>query len=128
MKEPHDTIPHFFDLLEYRQMFWLKIFSSNVIHKSVSDNVTEVKRFYHMNYGVIQGFAALRKAVKTYVWYRQSAADTSLAFGATQWGWCMSSKAFILLNPRSFVEIFRILAAKVLKNPYHLQATALKLF
>ena len=25
MKEPHYTIPHFFDLLEYRQMFWLKI-------------------------------------------------------------------------------------------------------
>ena len=46
-----------------------------------------------MNYGVIQGFPALRKAVTarvkkydiffTRVSYRQSAADTSLAFHAT---------------------------------------------
>ena len=48
-----------------------------------------------MNYGVIQGFPALRKAVTTHVkdydiftcvGYRQSAADTSLAFRATPSG------------------------------------------
>ena len=113
-------------------MFWLKISSSYLIHKSVSDNVTEEKRFYHTNYGVIQGFLVLRKAVKipyffTCVWYRQSAAGTSLAFGAAQSGWWMNSKAFTILNPRSFVEIFRIMTAKTLKNPYRLQTVAFKL-
>ena len=44
---------------------------------------------YHINYGVLQGFPDQRKAVTTRyfftcVWYRQSAADTSLAFRATR--------------------------------------------
>ena len=70
---------------------------------------------YHINYGVIQGFPALRKAVTTQVkkthfftcvWYRQSAADTSLAFRAIRSGWWMNGKTFTILDPRSFVRIF----------------------
>ena len=37
-----------------------------------------------------------------YVWFRQSAADTSLTFRATRSGWWMNGKAFTILNPRSF--------------------------
>ena len=33
----------------------------------MSDNVTEVKRFYHINCNVIQGFPALGKVVTTHV-------------------------------------------------------------
>ena len=42
----------------------------------------------------------------TCVWYRQSAADTSLAFRATRSGWWMNSKAFTILNTKTFVGIF----------------------
>ena len=41
-----------------------------------------------------------------YRWYRKSAADTSLAFRATQSGWWMNSEACTILNPRSFAAIF----------------------
>ena len=44
MLEPHNTILHVFPHLEYRQLFWLNFFFSNLIHKSVSHNVTEAKR------------------------------------------------------------------------------------
>ena len=40
------------------------------------------------------------------VWYRQSAADTSIVFCTTWSGWWMNGKAFIILNPWSFVRIF----------------------
>ena len=40
------------------------------------------------------------------VWYRQSAADTSLAFRSIRSGWWMNGKAFTILNPSLFVEIF----------------------
>ena len=69
-----------------------------------------------MNYGVIQGFLVLRKAVTTHVkeydifstsvGYRQSAADTSLAFRATPSGWWVNGEVFTILNPRSFVGFF----------------------
>ena len=63
-----------------------------------------------------------------YVWYRQSAADTSLAFRATRFRWWMNGEAFTILNPRSFLtEFFGITAAKTLKNPYHLQTVTIKL-
>ena len=42
----------------------------------------------------------------TCVWYRQSAADTSLAFRATRSGWWLNSKAFTILNTKTFVGIF----------------------
>ena len=42
----------------------------------------------------------------TSVWYRLSAADTSLAFRATRLGRRMNGDAFTILNPRSFVGIF----------------------
>ena len=42
----------------------------------------------------------------TCVWYRQSAADTSLAFRAIRSGWWMNGKTFTILDPRSFVRIF----------------------
>ena len=41
----------------------------------------------------------------TCVWYRQSAADTSLAFCTTRSGWWMNGEAFAILNLRSFVGI-----------------------
>ena len=42
----------------------------------------------------------------TCVWYRQSAADTSLAFRATRSGWWMNGEALTILNPWLFVRIF----------------------
>ena len=42
----------------------------------------------------------------TCVWYRQSAADTSLTFRATRSGWLVSGKPFAILSPRSFAGIF----------------------
>ena len=42
----------------------------------------------------------------TSIWYRQSAADTSLAFRAIRSDWGMNGEAFTILNPRSFVENF----------------------
>ena len=68
-----------------------------------------------INYGVIKWFPALEKAVKTHekiryfftcVWYRQSAARTSLAFRATRSGWWMNGKAFTVINSRSFVGLW----------------------
>ena len=46
----------------------------------------------------------------TCVWYRQSAADMSLPFGATRSGWWMNGKAFTIHNTRWFVGIFPITA------------------
>ena len=93
--------------------------------------------FYQINYDAIQGFPALRKAVTTHmkkkkyfftcVWYRQSAADTSLAFRTTRSGWWMNGKAFTILNPRSLSEHFRIMATKKIKNAYHLQTVTFEL-
>ena len=51
-------------------------------------------------------------------WYSQSAAYTSLAFGATRSGWWMNGKAFTILNTSCLSELSRIMAAKTLKNPY----------
>ena len=42
----------------------------------------------------------------TCVWYRQSAADTSLTFRATRSGWLVSGNPFAILSPRSFAGIF----------------------
>ena len=60
----------------------------------------------------MQGFPALRKAVTTHVkrfyyfftsvWYRQSAADTSLAFRATRPGQRMNGEAFTIHNHSLF--------------------------
>ena len=38
--------------------------------------------------------------------YRQSAADTSLAFRAIRSGWWMNGEAFTIFNLKSFVGIF----------------------
>ena len=69
---------------------------------SETDTIVKVCQYvtgiYHINYKVIEGFLALRKAVTalvkkyrsfffTCVLYRQSDADTSLAFGATRSDW-----------------------------------------
>ena len=80
-------------------------------------NITNISvtSFHHVNYGVIQGFPALRKAITThekisyffmYAWYHQSAANMSLAFCTTWSGWWMNGEAFTVLNPRLFVGIF----------------------
>ena len=39
----------------------------------------------------------------------------------------MNGEAFTILDPRSFVGIFRIMAAKTLKNLYRLQTATFKL-
>ena len=80
---------------------------------------------------------ALRKAVTTHVkkiryfftcvWYRQSAADTSLAFRTTRSGWWINGKAFTILNTSCLSELSRIMAAKTLKNPYRWQTVRFKL-
>ena len=91
---------------------------------------------YHINRGAIQGFPALRKAVKTHVKnivffhvcrYSQSAADTSLAFGATRSGWWMNGKVFTILNTSCLSELSWIMAAKTLKIPYRWQLARFKL-
>ena len=91
---------------------------------------------YHINRSVIQGFLALRKAVTTHVkkycivyvcWCSQSAAYTSLAFGATRSGWWMNGKAFTILNTSCLSELSRIMAVKTLKNPYRWQTMRFKL-
>ena len=91
---------------------------------------------YHINYDVIQGFPALRKAVPIHVkkfvffhvcWYGQSAADTPLAFGATRPGWWMNGKAFTILNTSCLSEFHQIMTAKTFKNPYRWQTERFKL-
>ena len=79
-------------------------------------NAGKVILFYHINYGVKQGFPALRKAwtlhMKKYcifftcAWYHKSAAEKSLTFCATPSGWWMYSKAFTIHKPRLFVGVF----------------------
>ena len=86
------------------------------------------KPYYHINYCVIQGFPALRKAVtthvekiwyiSTFVWYRQSAADKSLAFRATRSSWWLNGKAFTILSTRKFVaSVMAFLAAENENRP-----------
>ena len=60
-----------------------------------------------MNYGVIQGFPVLRKAVTTHVKeYDIFSRLLDIAFGATPSGWWMNGEVFTILNPRSFVGFF----------------------
>ena len=80
------------------------------------------KTFYHTNYGVVQGFPALRKAVTTLlkkiryfftcVWYRQSAAERHTPF--TPLGqvdeWTVKPSPFSIQCRLS--EYFRIMSAK----------------
>ena len=49
-------------------------------------------------------------------WYSQSAAYTSLVFGATRSGWWMNGKTFTILNTSCLSELSRIMAAKTLKK------------
>ena len=42
-------------------------------------------------------------------------------------GWWMNGKPFTIINPWSFVESFRIMDAKTLKNPFHLDTVKFKL-
>ena len=60
-------------------------------------------------------------------WYSQSAADTSLAFGALRSGWWMNGKAFTILNTSCLSEGSRIMVAKALKNPYRWHTVRFKL-
>ena len=87
-------------------------------------------------YGVVEGFPALRKALTAHekqndiffsrVWYRQSAADTSLAFRATQSGCWMNGKTFTISIQNRLSEFSRIMAAKkTQKYPYSLQIARL---
>ena len=60
-------------------------------------------------------------------WYSQSAADTSLAFGALRSGGWMNGKVFTILNTSCLSEGSRIMAAKALKNPYRWHTVRFKL-
>ena len=96
------------------------------------------KTFYHTNYGVVQGFPALRKAVTTLVkkiryfftcvWYRQSAAERHTPF--TPLGqvdeWTAKPSPFSIQGRLS--EYFRIMSAKKPKYSYRrLQRVTFKL-
>ena len=48
--------------------------------------------------------------------YSKSAADTSLAFGATRSGWWMNGKALTILNKSCLSELSQIMASKTLKK------------
>ena len=61
-------------------------------------------------------------------WYSQSAADTSLAFGATRSGWWMNGKAFTILNTSCLSELSRIMAAKTLKKSVSLTDNEVQTF
>ena len=61
-------------------------------------------------------------------WYSQSAADTSLAFGATRSGWWMNGKAFTILDTTCLSELSRITAAKTLKNSVSLTDSEVQTF
>ena len=72
---------------------------------------------YRVNYGVIQGFLALRKAVTTHskkydIFWRVFDIATQLTTGHS------------LFAP--LPKFFRIIATKTLKNPYHLQTVTFK--
>ena len=80
-----------------------------------------------INCGVIQEFPGPEKSRNNtrekisyfftcVCWYSQSAADTSLAFGATWPGWWMNGKAFTILNESTLSGLSRIMAAKTQKN------------
>ena len=56
-----------------------------------------------------------------------AAADRSFAFCATLTGRWKKGKSFTVLNPRSFVEISQIMAAKTLKNLYRSQIMTFKI-
>ena len=73
------------------------------------------------------GEEPLQHTWKNTIFFRHSAADTSFASRATWSGWWMNGKAFTVLNLRSFVGVFRIMAAKTLKNPYRSQTVTFKL-
>ena len=65
---------------------------------------------------------------KVVCWYSQSAAGTSLAFGATRSGWWINGRAFTILTTSRLSELSRIMAAKTLKNPYRWQTVRFRLF
>ena len=60
-------------------------------------------------------------------WYSQSAAYTSLAFGATRSGWWKNRKALMILNTSCLQGLSRIMAAKTLNNLYRWQTVTFKL-
>ena len=77
--------------------------------------IWEWKLIYHINYGVIQGFPALRKAVTTHEKKQRIfhvclispiSCWTSLAFRATRSGWWRNGEVSTIFNPRSLVGIF----------------------
>ena len=86
---------------------------------------------YHVNYGAIQGFLALRKAVATHskkydIFWRVFDIATQLTTGHS----LFAPLGKIDESPCSIQgrlpEFFRIIATKTLKNPYHLQTVTFK--
>ena len=86
------------------------------------------KYIYHKNYGVIKRFYGPEKSRNntcekiryffTCVWYRQSAADTSLAFRTTRSGWWMNGKTSRFSIQDSLSEIPQIMATRTFINPF----------
>ena len=93
--------------------------------------------YYHINYGVIQGFPALRKAVTTHVKkydifsrvfdIANQLLTRHLPFAplgqVDEW----TAKPSPFLIQRRLSESFRIMVAKTPKNPYRLQTGTFKL-
>ena len=61
-------------------------------------------------------------------WYSQSAAYTSLAFGATRSGWWMNGKAFTILITSCLSELSWIMVAKTLKKSVSLTDNEVQTF
>ena len=82
--------------------------------------------FYHINYGVIQGFPALRKAVKTFDIANQLLTRHSPFASLGQVNkWTAKPLPFSIQG--RLPKFFRIMAAKTLKNTYRLQTVTFKL-
>ena len=61
-------------------------------------------------------------------WYSQSAADTSLAFGATRSGWWMNGEPSRFSAQGSLSELSRIMASKTLKKSVSLTDSEVQTF
>ena len=122
--------------LSIQYSFFIPILGTSLHFSSMMSIEPEKNTLYHTNCGVIQWFRPWEKPQqhmwKNIVffhvcWYSQSAAGTSLAFGATRSGWWMNSKAFTILNAMKFVGTSRIVAANILKYSYCWQTVKFKL-
>ena len=111
-------------LAQDEKMYWNNIKPNNGRNfQNTKLSATDLKNtiFFHVCcYGFAHGWKSLHETVvymmKWFislkydifhdVWYRQSAADTSLDFRTTRSSWWMNGEGFTNLNPRPFFGIF----------------------